>query len=66
MDEASPRQGGGASSFVKQRPSDSAFNFIKRRDAMATFKVGYLIGSLAKEPIDRKLAQALINLARRR
>ena len=30
---------------------------------MATYKVGYLIGSLAKESINRKLAQALIGLA---
>jgi chromate reductase, NAD(P)H dehydrogenase (quinone) len=30
---------------------------------MTTFKVGYLIGSLAKESINRKLAQALIRLA---
>lgn len=30
---------------------------------MATFKVGYLIGSLARESINRKLAKALIKLA---
>lgn len=30
---------------------------------MATYKVGYLIGSLAKESINRKLSQALIGLA---
>jgi chromate reductase len=30
---------------------------------MTTFKVGYLIGSLAKESINRKLAKALIRLA---
>jgi chromate reductase len=30
---------------------------------MTTFKVGYLIGSLAKESINRKLATALIRLA---
>ncbi len=30
---------------------------------MTTFKVGYLIGSLAKESINRKLAMALIRLA---
>jgi chromate reductase, NAD(P)H dehydrogenase (quinone) len=30
---------------------------------MTTFKVGYLIGSLAKESINRKLAKALIHLA---
>jgi len=30
---------------------------------MATFKVGYLVGSLAKESINRKLAKALIKLA---
>src|SRR5918995_89767 len=30
---------------------------------MTTFKVGYLIGSLAKGSINRKLAQALIRLA---
>jgi chromate reductase len=30
---------------------------------MTTFKVGYLIGSLAKDSINRKLAQALIRLA---
>ena len=30
---------------------------------MTTFKVGYLIGSLARESINRKLAQALIKLA---
>ncbi len=30
---------------------------------MTTFKVGYLIGSLARESINRKLARALINLA---
>ena len=30
---------------------------------MTTFKVGYLIGSLAKESINRKLATALTRLA---
>lgn len=30
---------------------------------MKTYKVGYLIGSLAKESINRKLAQALFKLA---
>lgn len=30
---------------------------------MATFKIGYLIGSLARESINRKLAKALIRLA---
>ncbi|MGY0799588.1 NADPH-dependent FMN reductase [Lysobacter sp. A286] len=30
---------------------------------MKTYKVGYLIGSLAKESINRKLAQALVKLA---
>lgn len=30
---------------------------------MDTFKVGYFVGSLAKESINRKLAKALINLA---
>src|SRR6476620_4892409 len=30
---------------------------------MATFKVGYLIGSLAKQSINRKLAKALVRLA---
>jgi chromate reductase len=30
---------------------------------MTTFKVGYLIGSLAKESINRKLALALTRLA---
>jgi len=30
---------------------------------MTTFKVGYLVGSLAKESINRKLAKALIGLA---
>jgi len=45
------------------KPSDSTFNFTKRRDAMTTFKVGYMVGSLAKESINRKLAKALINLA---
>src|SRR3546814_7557748 len=30
---------------------------------MTTYKVGYLIGSLAKESINRKLAGALIKLA---
>lgn len=30
---------------------------------MTTFKVGCLIGSLAKESINRKLAKALIRLA---
>ena len=33
------------------------------RCAMTTYKVGYLIGSLAKESINRKLAKALIRLA---
>ena len=32
---------------------------------MTTFKVGYLIGSLAKESINRKLARALVRLAPR-
>src|SRR5689334_8888654 len=31
--------------------------------AMTHYKVGYLIGSLAKESINRKLAKALIKLA---
>ena len=30
---------------------------------MTTYKVGYLIGSLAKQSINRKLAKALIRLA---
>ena len=30
---------------------------------MASYKVGYIIGSLAKASINRKLAQALIRLA---
>ncbi len=30
---------------------------------MATYKVGYMIGSLAKGSINRKLAKALIRLA---
>src|SRR5512146_2910860 len=30
---------------------------------MATFKVGYLIGSLAKASINRRLAKALVRLA---
>ncbi|HYE43196.1 MAG TPA: NAD(P)H-dependent oxidoreductase, partial [Caulobacteraceae bacterium] len=30
---------------------------------MTTYNVGYLIGSLAKESINRKLARALIRLA---
>ena len=30
---------------------------------MTTYKVGYLVGSLAKESINRKFAKALINLA---
>ena len=30
---------------------------------MTTFKVGYLIGSLATQSINRKLAKALIRLA---
>jgi chromate reductase len=33
------------------------------RCAMTTYKVGYLIGSLAKQSINRKLAKALIALA---
>src|SRR5215217_4846364 len=34
-----------------------------KEPAMTTFKVGYLIGSLAKESINRKLAMALTRLA---
>lgn len=30
---------------------------------MSTYKIGYIIGSLAKESINRKLAQALVKLA---
>jgi len=36
---------------------------VERRIVMTTYKVGYLIGSLAKESINRKLARALIKLA---
>jgi chromate reductase len=34
-----------------------------KEDGMAGFKVGYLVGSLATQSINRKLAQALVNLA---
>src|SRR3546814_1270754 len=34
-----------------------------RERLMTTHKVGYLIGSLAKESINRKLAKALVRLA---
>ena len=30
---------------------------------MATYKVGYFVGSLAKASLNRKLAKALVNLA---
>jgi chromate reductase len=37
--------------------------FLEEQCAMTTFKVGYLIGSLAAGSINRKLAEALIRLA---
>jgi len=39
------------------------FPFLPGPNAMETYKVGYLVGSLAKESINRKLAGALVKLA---
>jgi chromate reductase len=49
--------------FVGTGGAPSGIHSTRQEEPMTTHKVGYLIGSLAKESINRKLAKALVRLA---